>query len=212
MITKDNLPEVLRSFEFEENKNVWTKKYSTGASITVDFNSAKINYAPLDENQPVDYEPMMAAEPFGCYKWEGFDQSIRDFFDNAHTILVGCYKGKAYRDWIDAHHLYNIRKGKAKGSMEANRELFGSTSLQVLYEIGKPDKLSAYKIVDHREIGKDELTGMGYPNKKPRKSYMAFSLEPLDMNLTFLVEHHLIERIIELDANHAKGTPIFIDP
>lgn len=167
---------------------------------------------PSDENQPVDYEPMMAAEPFGCYKWEGFDQSIRDFFNNDQTILVGCYKGKAYRDWIDAHHLYNIRMGKTKGSMEANRELFDSTSLLVLYEIGKPDKLSAYKIVDHREIGKDELTGMGYPNKKPRKSYMAFSLEPLDMNLTFLVEHHLIERIIKLDANHAKGTPIFIEP
>ena len=167
---------------------------------------------PTDVYQPVDYEPMMAAEPFGCYKWEGFDQSIRDFFGNDQTILVGCYKGKAYRDWIDACHLYNIRMGKTKGSMEANRELFGSTSLLVLYEIGKPDKLSAYKIVDHREIGKDELTGMGYPNKKPRKSYMAFSLEPLDMNLTFLVEHHLIERIIELDADHAKGTPIFIEP
>lgn len=167
---------------------------------------------PTDVYQPVDYEPLMAAEPFGRYKWEGFDQSIRDFFGNDQTILVGCYKGKAYRDWIDAHHLYNIRMGKTKGSMEAYRELFGSTSLLVLYEIGKPDKLSAYKIVDHREIGKDELTGMGYPNKKPRKSYMAFSLEPLDMNLTFLVEHHLIERIIELDANHAKGTPIFIEP
>lgn len=167
---------------------------------------------PSDENQPVDYEPMMAAEPFGCYKWEGFDQSIRDFFGNDQTILVGCYKGKTYRDWIDAHYLYNIRMGKTKGSMEANRELFDSTSLLVLYEIGKPDKLSAYKIVDHREIGKDELTGMGYPNKKPRKSYMAFSLEPLDMNLIFLVEHHLIERIIKLDANHAKGTPIFIEP
>ena len=167
---------------------------------------------PTNVYQPVDYEPLMAAEPFGRYKWEGFDQSIRDFFNNDQTILVGCYKGKAYRDWIDAHHLYNIRMGKTKGSMEAYRELFGSTSLLVLYEIGKPDKLSAYKIVDHREIGKDELTGMGYPNKKPRKSYMAFSLEPLDMNLTFLVEHHLIERIIELDANHAKGTPIFIEP
>ena len=167
---------------------------------------------PTNVYQPVDYEPLMAAEPFGRYKWEGFDQSIRDVFNNDQTILVGCYKGKAYRDWIDAHHLYNIRMGKTKGSMEAYRELFGSTSLLVLYEIGKPDKLSAYKIVDHREIGKDELTGMGYPNKKPRKSYMAFSLEPLDMNLTFLVEHHLIERIIELDANHAKGTPIFIEP
>lgn len=170
----------------------------------------------IDENAnnhlAIEYEPQMAAEPFGRYKWEGFDQSIRDFFGTDQTILVGCYKGKAYRDWIDAHHLYNIRMGKTKGSMEANRELFGSTSLLVLYEIGKPDKLSAYKIVEHREIGKDELTGMGYPNKKPRKSYMAFSLEPLDMDLTFLVEHHLIERIIELDADHAKGTPIFIEP
>ena len=165
-----------------------------------------------DDYQPVDYEPLMAAEPFVRYKWEGFDQSIRDFFDNDQTILVGCYKGKAYHDWIDAHHLYNIRMGKAKGSMEANRELFGSTSLLVLYEMGKPDELSAYKIVDYREIGKEELIGMGYPNKKPRKSYMSFSLEPLDMDLTFLVEHHLIEKIIELDANHAKGTPIFIEP
>ena len=165
-----------------------------------------------DDYQPVDYEPLMAAEPFVRYKWEGFDQSIRDFFDNDQTILVGCYKGKAYHDWIDAHHLYNIRMGKAKGSMEANRELFGSTSLLVLYEMGKPDELSAYKIVDYREIGKEELIGMGYPNKKPRKSYMSFSLEPLDMDLTFLVEHHLIERIIELDADHAKGTPIFIEP
>ncbi len=167
---------------------------------------------PTDDYQPVDSDPLMAAEPFGLYKWEGFDQSIREFFGNDQTILVGCYKGKDYREWIDAHRLYNIRMGKTKGSMEANRELFGSTSLLVLYEIGKPDKLSAYKIVDCREIGKEELIGMGYPNKKPRKSYMSFSLEPLDMDLTFLVEHHLIERIIELDADHAKGTPIFIEP
>jgi hypothetical protein len=155
---------------------------------------------------------LMAAETFSRYKWEGFDQSIRVFLGTDQTILVGCYKGKKYREWIDAHHLYNIRMGKTKGSMEANRELFGNTSLLVLYEIGKPDKLSAYKIVDCREIGKEELIGMGYPNKRPRKSYMSFSLEPLDMDLTFLVERHLIERIIELDADHAKGTPIFIEP
>lgn len=165
-----------------------------------------------DDYQPVDYEPLMAAAPFVRYKWKGFDQSIRDFFDNDQTILVGCYKGKKYREWIDAHRLYNIRMGKAKGSMEANRELFDSTSLLVLYEVGKPDKLSAYKIVGHQKINKEELIEMGYPNKEPRKNYMSFSLEPLDMDLTFLVEHHLIERIIELDADHAKGTPIFIEP
>ena len=33
-----------------------------------------------------------------------------------------------------------------------------------------------------------------------------------NMDLTFLVEHHLIERLVELNADNAKGTPIFIEP
>ena len=48
MITKENLPEVLRYFEFTENKNIWTKSYPSGASITVDFDAKKIDYAPYD--------------------------------------------------------------------------------------------------------------------------------------------------------------------
>lgn len=51
-----------------------------------------------------------------------------------------------------------------------------------------------------------------YPNKKPRKSYMAFSISPQDMDLTFLEECHLIERLVELNADNAKGTPVFIEP
>ena len=154
----------------------------------------------------------MAAEPFERYKWEGFDQSICDFFGGNQTILVGCYKGKKHQEWIQAHNKYTIRLGKTKGSMEANRKLFDSTSLMILYELGKPYKLNAYKITGHQVMSKEELIKLDYPNKKPRKNYMAFSITPLDMDLTFLVEHHLIERIIELDANHAKGTPIFIEP
>jgi hypothetical protein len=96
--------------------------------------------------------------------------------------------------------------------MEENRELFESTSLLVLYEIGKPDKLSAYKITGYHEINKDELIELGYPNKKPRKSYMAFDIIPLEKDLTFLVEHHLIERLVELNTDNAKGTPVFIEP
>ena len=165
-----------------------------------------------DELQPVEFESLMAAEPFGRYKWEGFDQSIRDFFGSNQTILVGCYKGKEYREWINSNHLYNIRMGKTKGSMDTHQELFGSTSLLVLYEMDNSDKLSAYKIVGYKGISKEELIRMGYPNKKPRKNYMSFSLEPLELDLTFLVEHHLIERLIELDADHAKGSPIFIEP
>jgi len=162
--------------------------------------------------QKMEFEPIMAAEPFERYKWKGFDQSIIDFFGDNQTILIGCYKGKDYQEWIHTHNTYTIRLGKTKGSMEANSELFNSTSLLVLYELGNPKKLSAYKITGHHEVNKEELIKMGYPNKKPRKSYMAFSITPLDMDLTFLVEHHLIERLIELNADNAKGTPVFIEP
>lgn len=159
------------------------------------------------------YNPaMMAAEPFECYKWKRFDQSICDFFGGDKTILIGCYKGKKYHDWINTNQIYNIRLGNTKGSMETNRELFDSTSLLVLYELGKPNKLSAHKIVGYKEMGKEELLAMDYPNKKPRKSYMTFSITPLEMDLTFLMEHHFIEKLIELNSENAKGTPVFIEP
>ena len=163
-----------------------------------------------DTNDISDY--WMAAEPFKCYTWNCFDQGIIDFFGSNKTILVGCYKGKKHLDWILAHNIYNIRLGKTKGSMEERRNLFGNTSLLVLYEYGKSNKLSAYKIVGHQEMSKDELIKLDYPNKKPRKSYLAFNMIPLEKDLTFLVEHHLIERLVELNADNAKGTPVFIEP
>ncbi len=168
--------------------------------------------ATTNEYQPLEFEPFMAAESFERYKWEGFDQSICDFFGGNQTILIGCYKGKEYQNWILSHNMDNIRLGNTKGSMEENRERFESTSLLVLYEIGKPDKLSAYKITGYHEISKDELIELGYPNKKPRKSYMAFDIIPFEKDLTFIVEHQLIERLGELHADNAKGTPVFIEP
>ena len=179
----------------------------TDQAKVVEMNVHKKKQSEFD-----DLDVWMAAEPFERYKWKGFDQSICEFFGNNQTILVGCYKGKKYQEWIHTHNIYNIRLGKTKGSMEANRELFESTSMLVLYELGKPNKLSAYKITGHFEISKDELIKLDYPNKRPRKSYMAFDIVPLEMDLTFLVDHHLIERLIELNSNNSKGTPVFIEP
>lgn len=173
----------------------------------------EIELRPLEKyDSDIEFVPLMAAEHFECYKWEGFDQSISNFFGRDKTILIGCYKGKKYENWINTHQLYNIRLGDTKGSMEANRKLFDSTSLLVLYELGQPNKLSAYKIVGKKEMGKDELMAMDYPNKKPRKRYMTFSIIPLEIDLTFLVEHQLIERLIALNSDNAKGTPVFIQP
>ena len=154
----------------------------------------------------------MAAEPFECYKWNRFDQNIIDFFGGDKTILVGCYKGKKYLEWILSNRIYNVRLGKTKGSMEENKELFGQTSFLVLYELGKPNKLSAYEIISNKEMSKDDLIGLGYPNPKPRKSYMTFSISPLDMDLSLLENQHLIEKLIDINPENAKGTPVFIEP
>ena len=96
--------------------------------------------------------------------------------------------------------------------MEENKELFCQTSLLVLYELGKPDILSAYRIISNKEMGKDELISLGYPNPKPRKSYMTFSISPLDMDLSLLANQHLIEKLIDINPENAKGTPVFIEP
>jgi type I restriction enzyme, R subunit len=163
--------------------------------------------------QYVEQEDMMlAAEPFECYKWNSFDKSIADFFGGDKTILVGCYKGKKYLDWIESHHIYNVRLGKAKGSMEENSELFSKTSLVVLYALGNPGNLSAFKVTSNKEMSKDELISLNYPNPKPRRSYMTFSIVPLDMDLSLLKNQHLIEKLIEINPGNAKGTPVFIEP
>ena len=96
--------------------------------------------------------------------------------------------------------------------MEEHREMFGRTSLLVLYEFGKPDKLSAYTVAGHKEMGKEELKAMGYPNKNPRRNYMTFSIVPLDIDLSLLANHRLIEKLIDINPKNAKGTPVFIEP
>ena len=149
-----------RKYELEMYRKVLDKQ-------STEIAETKIMVSKSNYSEEEDAELLMAAEPFNRYKWKGFDQSISDFFGANKTILIGCYKGKEYQEWIRSHKIYNIRLGKTKGSMEANRELFESASLLVLYELGKPNKLSAYKITDHHEISKDELIELDYPNKKP---------------------------------------------
>jgi hypothetical protein len=41
---------------------------------------------------------------------------------------------------------------------------------------------------------------------------MIFSIEPLNMDLRHLVNHQLIEKLIEINPENDKGTPVFIEP
>ena len=82
----------------------------------------------------------------------------------------------------------------------------------VLYELGKSNKLSVFEITGHKKVSKDELIKLNYPNSKPRKNYMIFNIVPLDMDVAPLEASHLIEKLVDINANNSKGTPVFIEP
>ena len=165
----------------------------------------------IEENQSIEIEPLMAAEPFERYNWNRFDQKIIDFFGGDKTILVGCFKNKKHLEWIVSHNIYNVRLGDTKGSMEKYRNMFNQTSLLVLYDFKKPDKLSVYSITDKKEMTKQELLQMGYPNPQ-RMRYMTFLITPIEMDLTLIANQHLIEKLIEMNPPKDEGTPAFIEP
>ena len=153
----------------------------------------------------------MAAEPFVCCKWNRFDQDIVDFFGGDKAILVGCSKNEKHLEWIRTHNLYNVRLGNTKGSMAKHSNLFGQTSILLLYDFKRPDQIFVYEISAHGEMSKQELAQMGYPNPQ-RNRYMTFRLRPVEMDLTFIKNQRLIEKLIEMNPPKDKGTPVFIEP
>lgn len=41
---------------------------------------------------------------------------------------------------------------------------------------------------------------------------MTFSIKQLDIDLSLLANHRLIEKLLELNPENEKGTPVFIEP
>ena len=200
-------PEVFREVmdqveNFKENED----------TDSIVINEPQSNVVPMYTSYDEDEALMMAAEPFECYKWNRFDQAIIDFFGRDKTILVGCYKDKNYQKWIISNGLYTVRLGNTTGSMEEKRPLFKNTTILILYDLDNIDKLAAFSVTNNKEMNKNELLAMNYPNKHPRKSYMTFNIIPLEMDLSLLVKQHLIEQLIEIDPGKEKGTPVFIEP
>ena len=200
-------PEVFREVmdqveNFKENED----------TDSIVINEPQSNVVPMYTSYDEDEALMMAAEPFECYKWNRFDQAIIDFFGGDKTILIGCYKDKNYQKWIISNGLYTVRLGNTTGSMEEKRPLFKNTTILILYDLDNIDKLAAFSVTNNKEMNKNELLAMNYPNKHPRKSYMTFNITPLEMDLSLLVKQHLIEQLIEIDPGKEKGTPVFIEP
>ena len=69
-----------------------------------------------------------------------------------------------------------------------------------------------YRIEGYKEMQKEELIGMGYPNPKPRKMYMGFRVSPVEVDLTLLNQTGLVEKLIGMNPKISDGIPVFIKP
>ena len=95
--------------------------------------------------------------------------------------------------------------------MAEYRNMFDQASLLLLYDFMRPNRVSAYAIIDHCEMSQQELTQIGYPSPQ-RKSYMTFQICPIEMDLTLIRNQRLIEKLIETNPPKDKEIPVFIEP
>jgi len=205
-------PEVFRELmgqveNFKENE---TSNDDDSQNHTMPTNTDRAGTTSLYIHPDMEEVGDLAAEDFLCYSWNKFDRQISDFFEGK-TVLIGCAKDKRHLQWILAHNLYNVRIGKSKGSVADKETLFDQTAYLLLYDAKNTDALKAFAIKGHREMSKEEMRREKYPNPQ-RKSYMVFSISPLDKDLRLLAERHLIDRILQDEDGSIKGMPIFIEP
>ena len=153
----------------------------------------------------------MAAEDYECYQWDRQEHCITRLFDDRETVLLGCYKDKKHLDWIQEQGIYNIRLGARKGSMSGESEMFERTSHLVLYDLKHPDKQAVYDIVSCAEMSGAQLKDIGYPTKKPGKTYMTFRLAKSTVKAQTLDGKSLIEQITESHPEHINGAPVFLE-
>ena len=57
-----------------------------------------------------------------------------------------------------------------------------------------------------------QLIQLNYPNPIVRKTHMGFYIIPLEMDTSYLVNHNLIEKLLAMNPDNKKGTPVFIEP
>lgn len=161
---------------------------------------------------PLDTELSVAAEPFEVYGWGEIDDGYSTVFGEGSTLLIGCYKNKKQKEWIQTNGISNIRLGKRKGSADNETEKIPMASYLILYDVTDTRKQTAYRILSHQERTGKELIAMAYPNRHAGKRYMTFDIAPLDQQIAENIDGEYVDRMLSMLPKHINGAPIFITP
>lgn len=116
-----------------------------------------------------DYEdgglPLIAAE-------DKVEYSAKPASD---MMLVGCYDGKAHREWILSNRLYNIRLGRRNGSLEKSGLVFSATRL-LLYNADNSKEYKVYTLDTTKQILANQamMKEKNYPRARGNRSYVLY--------------------------------------
>lgn len=123
--------------------------------------------------QPVllqyDYEsgnlPLVAAE----------DMPIYTSKPKSDTMLVGCFKSEAHKEWVIKNGLYNIRLGKQDGSL-GKSGLMISASRLLLYDKDNPTDFKVFHLDATKQIiaNREMMIQKGYPDANPNRNYVLY--------------------------------------
>lgn len=168
------------------------------------------SYFNNDESDTI-VEPSQAAEPFEVYKWHEIEQTEKNGTSKQETILIGCYRDRKHLEWILDNHIYNIRLGRRKGSMD-NHEYIEKANKLYLYDVNNTSKVYVFRISGNKEMTGAELRSLNYPRKSPGKCYMTFKIDEIDCTKDDNIPLFNLKAVLDKLPNHVNGAPVFIEP
>lgn len=87
----------------------------------------------------------------------------RDFLPDETYVIVAYFKSQAHLEWILEHHLYNMRAGDDKGSIELDKKLMNARYL-LLHSDNEVLPLIRIKKKGPRVYTRGQLIDKGYPS------------------------------------------------
>ncbi len=111
----------------------------------------------------------------------------RDFMPDETSVIVAYYKSQEQLDWIKKNHLYNVRAGTSKGSMNLDMNLINAR--YILLHDGKTVQPLCRLLKGGPKIyTRAQLVAMGYPKyKKPHSDEIDDEKEKREANNIYIV-------------------------
>ena len=124
-------------------------------------------------------------------------------------MLVGCFKDKKHKEWIETNGLYNIRLGRRNGSIDKSGLMIAASRL-LLYDKDNPSDYKVYQLDVTKQVlaSPQTMQDKNYPGAKGSRSYILYFIgqEVVD---------HPVYNAAALRAKYAPDTknnsPFFVE-